>query len=304
MNIVAIVVTYNGAKFIDHCFGSLRDSKIPVHIIAIDNASTDGTVEKLRSDYPEVELIVNKKNIGFGRANNIGLKKALDDNADYIFLLNQDAWVEPDTIKELIKIQAANQHYGILSPMHYDIINKSQIDKHCSIAFSNELLSDLIHKSVLKKVYTIDSIHAAIWLISKECLQSVGGFDPIFYYREEDIDYIYRVKKKGFSFGLAPSIKSYHRGSMNRNDQITLKKQYIYLKGEKLIFFKKYLSENIIKLFFLVQIDNFFDGTKYLLKLKLKKAFIYFRIFNDIVWLFPKINDSRKKTIKNNCPFI
>ena len=77
MKIYTIVVTYNGEKWVDKCFGSLQQSNIPVHIVAIDNASTDGTIKKIKNDYPEVEIIINKKNIGFGQANNIGLQRAL-----------------------------------------------------------------------------------------------------------------------------------------------------------------------------------------------------------------------------------
>jgi N-acetylglucosaminyl-diphospho-decaprenol L-rhamnosyltransferase len=114
--IYSIVVTYNGSKWLDKCFGSLLNSTVSTKIIAIDNKSTDGTPDEIRLKFPSVEVIETGKNLGFGKANNIGLTRALNENADYVFLLNQDAWVEPDTIGKLISTQSSE--YAILSPVH------------------------------------------------------------------------------------------------------------------------------------------------------------------------------------------
>ena len=304
MLVYCIVVTYNGIKWIDKCFGSLIQSDIKMKIIAVDNGSTDGTIEKLKNDYPDVELLSVGKNIGFGKANNIGLRMAKEAKADYTLLINQDARIEPDTVYNLIKLHEQNTAIGIISPLHIDIENKLLIDKHCSITFSDKLLSDAILKNKIGNLYEIESIHAAIWLISKRCLETVGGFDPIFHYRQEDIDYINRVKRNNFLFGLAPNIKAYHRGAIRRFEKITFKKRVLYLKGEKLIMFKVHLSDPFIKLFLIAQIDCFFDSLKFLFKLKLKRALVYFVVMIDLVLLIPSIINSRKRTINDICPFL
>jgi GT2 family glycosyltransferase len=102
--IFVIIVTYKGHLWYERCFKSLRDSELPVQIIVIDNASNDGTVEYIRAHFPDIHLIESKENLGFGRANNLGMRYALDNGADYVFLLNQDAWIEPNTIGELVRI--------------------------------------------------------------------------------------------------------------------------------------------------------------------------------------------------------
>ena len=84
-----IVVTYNGSKWIDKCFGSLVNSTIPLQIFAVDNGSSDGTPDIIRSKFPSVQVIENKENLGFGQANNIGIRQAYDAGADYVFLLNR-----------------------------------------------------------------------------------------------------------------------------------------------------------------------------------------------------------------------
>ena len=117
---VAIVVTYNGEKVIERCLNGLRNSHFPVTVVIIDNASTDSTVEIVKQQFKEMTLIQSRENIGFGRANNIGLKWALENNANFVFLNNQDAWVKPETIGTAISISQSNPEYGILSPVHFN----------------------------------------------------------------------------------------------------------------------------------------------------------------------------------------
>ena len=94
--IFVIIVTYKGNQWYERCFTSLRNSEYPVQTIVIDNASNDGTVEYIRENFPEIYLIESEENLGFGRANNIGMRYALDHGCDYVFLLNQDAWIKPE----------------------------------------------------------------------------------------------------------------------------------------------------------------------------------------------------------------
>ena len=91
MKVFVIIVTYKGKRWYDRCFGSLRQSTIPLQTIVVDNASNDGTVDYIRENYPEIYLIESKENLGFGKGNNLGLRYALDHGCDYVFLLNQDA---------------------------------------------------------------------------------------------------------------------------------------------------------------------------------------------------------------------
>ncbi len=126
--VFVIVVTYNGKQWYDRCLGSLRQSEIPVQTVVIDNASNDGTVEYIRENYPEIHLIASNTNLGFGQGNNKGMRYALENDADYVFLLNQDAWIEPDTISKLLFVHKENPQYGILSPMHVNA-DKTSIEK-------------------------------------------------------------------------------------------------------------------------------------------------------------------------------
>lgn len=218
-----IIVTYKGHQWYERCFTSLRNSEYPVQTIVIDNASNDGTVEYIRENFPEIHLIESTENLGFGRANNIGMRYALDNECDYVFLLNQDAWLDsPDTLKKLVDIYNNHPEYGILSPMHLNV-NKSKLmmEQFSAQPINGKLISDLYLQS-LDDVYETTYIHAAAWLLNRKILLDIGGFDPIFFHYGEDDNYLNRAIYHGFKIGICPSTRIVHdhRDSISYNKKL------------------------------------------------------------------------------------
>lgn len=197
MNIFAIVVTYNATQWIDKCFHSLTSSSIPLQILVVDNSSTDNTPDKIREKYPEVEIKLLSENTGFAKANNIGIKHALEHNAEYVFLLNQDAWIEKNTIDVLLNTFATEKKAGVVSPVHLNGVS-SALDKKFASYVPKSLISD-IYFNKLKDLYSVSFVNAAAWLISSECIKKVGGFDTsLFVHYGEDDNYCQRVLFHGF----------------------------------------------------------------------------------------------------------
>lgn len=211
MSIFVVIVTYNGLNWLDKCIGYSLKSSIFVKVIVIDNGSTDSTVSYIRQYYPDVLLVESKANLGFAKANNIGMRRALQEGADYVFLLNQDAWLEFDTLKTLLRAASNNIQYGILSPVH---LNGSgdRLDRN----FKNYLLktSNFYDDAVIgksKDVYEIPFINAAAWLITKQCLLSVGGFDTqMFHHYGEDENYCHRVYFHSLKVGVVAHSFIFH----------------------------------------------------------------------------------------------
>lgn len=211
-NIYCIVVTYNGAAWVKKCFGSLLSCGLPVKILAVDNASSDNTVQLLRTDFATVQVIETGANLGFGKANNIGLKMALDNDADYIFLLNQDAWLQPGCIEKLISCFESNLQMGIISPVHLNAAGDN-FDKHFA-GYTNEqhcpgFVTDRFFGRE-KTLYPIQFINAAAWMLSRNTLEKVGGFDPLFPHYGEDDDYVERVKYAGLTTAICPAAFIHH----------------------------------------------------------------------------------------------
>lgn len=212
VKVCCIVVTYNGIKWVDQCFESLRHSKIPLCTIVIDNGSADGTVQKIKSDFPEVTLIESKENLGFGKANNVGIIRAFGEGADFIFLLNQDAWIKPDTIGALIAVAEEQPSAGILSPVHYQKDWKNfdiQFNRYVRPSACPGFLADF-SSGKMKAYYTCEFINAAAWLLTRECISRVGLFEPLFYLYGEDANYVQRTNFHGLNLVLVPQSSAVH----------------------------------------------------------------------------------------------
>lgn len=211
MKIYVIIVTYNGIKWIDQCVGQLRISSIPVTPIVVDNNSSDGTVAYIESTYTEAILIKSNTNLGFAKANNLGIKKAIELNCDYVFLLNQDAWIKKNTFAELLDFAMKNTEYGILSPIHLDGSGNRIDDKFSFELFTQNynFMNDLFFNR-LKEVYDCSFLNAAAWLLPSKTLKTIGGFDEFYFMYGEDTDYTKRVLYHGLKIGAVSNSKIYH----------------------------------------------------------------------------------------------
>ena len=213
--ILVIIVTYNAMPWAERCFTSLRQSAVPCDVIVIDNGSTDGSQKFIRTHFPETELVENKQNLGFGRANNIGLQKVLDEGYDYAYLLNQDAWVMPDTFERLIATSKAHPEYGVLSPMQLKADGQ-----HFEERFGRNIISrrqdtapfliDDLYFQREEAVYEVSFVMAAHWMITSKCLKTVGGFSPTFPHYGEDDNYLNRTKYWKLKIGIVPSARAVH----------------------------------------------------------------------------------------------
>lgn len=212
--VFVIIVTYKGGQWYDRCFGSLRESTIPVQTIVVDNASNDGTVEYIKEHYPEIHLIESKENLGFGRANNIAMRYALDQGCDYVFLLNQDAWIGADTLEKLVDIHQRHPEYGLLGPVQVNAERTRVLDGVIKFLVNPDnvnlnLFSDLM-MGTADEVYPVAEINAAAWLLPRHTLETVGGFDPLFLHYGEDWNYLSRVLYHKMLVGLTPGIRVVH----------------------------------------------------------------------------------------------
>ncbi len=208
--VVSVVVTHNGQDWIDQCLRSLVSSDIPVEIILVDNASTDNTLDVVNT-VTSVRCIPLQQNIGFGKANNIGISAALSLGADYVFFLNQDAGVPPGTIRHLVEEAELDSRYGVLSPVHLDDSGSALDPNFIQYVASSggDMFADLYFGRRLR-TYPVNFVNAAAWLISRRCLETVGGFDPVFFMYEEDADYCRRVLFHGFQIGIVGSCHIWH----------------------------------------------------------------------------------------------
>ena len=217
-------------QWAERCFKSLQNSTMRPDVFVVDNGSTDGTQAYIQEHYPEVIFQQSEKNLGFGKANNLGLQYALDNDYDYVYLLNQDAWVMPDTFEKLIEVSERNPSYGVLSPMQIQA-NYEHLDNHFAknvIGYSQQtepLLIDDLFFGRKNEVYEVTFVMAAHWMISRKCLEMVGGFSPTFPHYDEDDNYMGRVIYHKMKVGIVPYLSVVH----DRADRKESKEKHIYM---------------------------------------------------------------------------
>ena len=197
-----IIVTYNGEKWIRKNLQSIKHSLVPVKVLVIDNNSSDNTVSIVKS-FGDVELILMDENLGFGSANNIAIEKALEQQADYVFLLNQDTWIYPETVGNLVLAAEANPHFGIVSPLHY-ASNGMNLDTNFTTYWDRKTTS------VSNNIDEVPFVNAAAWLVPRKVIEKVGYFEPMFRHYGEDRNYANRVAYHNFKIVIAKDAKICH----------------------------------------------------------------------------------------------
>ena len=205
-DVLVIIVTYNALKWVSKCLRSVENSTHPADVVVIDNGSTDGTLPLIRTDFPQVRIVETGENLGFGAANNIGLRMALDEGYAFAYLLNQDAWLEKDTLEKLIA--AHKPDWGVLSPMQMNGHGRrdKRFDKKCGKLIDACLTG--FHTDTL--VVEVPFVMAAHWLVSRRAIETVGGFSPAFRQYGEDDNWLHRLHWHKLLCGVVPAAQAVH----------------------------------------------------------------------------------------------
>lgn len=212
VKLFVIIVTYKGKQWFDRCFASLRESTIPVQTIVVDNASNDGSVEYIKEHFPEIHLIESKVNLGFGNGNNLALKYAYEHGCDYVFLMNQDTWLDDvSTLEKLVEVARKHPEFAIISPMHMapDHQSVGMMMECGGNKYTMQIVSDL-YCGIKKEIYETNYVNATAWLLTRKTLSALGGFDPLFFHYGEDDDYLNRARFHGLKIGVCLDARIVH----------------------------------------------------------------------------------------------
>ena len=230
-SIAIIVLNWNGRDLTLDCLRSLAAVTTPhVRIILVDNASTDGSADAVREHYgSRVTLIENAQNLGFAAGNNVGIRRALDDGADFILLLNNDTVVAPDFVEHLHKPMLSSPDIGITAPKIYYAEPKNQIwfaggelsmwrgiARHTGIRETDRGQYDREHD--------IDYATGCAFLVRRAVLEKIGDLDPGYRAYFEDADFCVRARRAGFRIRYIPAAHVWHRISASTGGQLSRRK--------------------------------------------------------------------------------
>jgi len=214
MKILVVIVTYNGLRWLDRCLGSVRASEMPADLYVWDNDSTDGSADFVQGHFPEAKLVRSADNLGFAEGNNMGFRHALEKGYDYVYLLNQDAWIEPSTLGTLVAAAQACPSFGVLSPMQMTD-GFAEFDR----LFARDVLKDRPVGPDRKEPMEVRRVMAAHWLISRRCLEKVGLFSSLFPIYGNDDNYCDRVRYHCLKVGIVPAARAVHDRAFREEPQ-------------------------------------------------------------------------------------
>lgn len=257
VDLSVIVVSYNTVHLLRKMIAAVDAARhnLTIQIIVIDNASTDGSASFLRVNYPEIDLIENSTNVGFGRANNQAVLRA---RGRFILLLNTDAFVAPDTLAKTVQFMRSNPSCGVLGVRITG--NDGSPQPSCryfptpwnsflmwsglsNLFPSTQLVDDLSWDH--SEIRECDWVPGCYYLTRREVIEEVGLFDPIYFLYYEEVDHCQAVRSAGWKVVYYPFTQVIHIGGESAQNEaaLTSARQISLLQLEsELIYFRKHFG--------------------------------------------------------------
>jgi hypothetical protein len=246
-----VIVSWNTKQHLLNCISSLANQSGIKEVIVVDNGSTDGSPEAVEKQFPQVKLIRNKENLGFAKANNIGMRAS---TGRYLCLINSDVIVQNGCIEKLAEFMDANPSVGISGPKilnpdgslrvscrHFPSIwnNLCQVlgfNKLFpkSVFFSEPFMKYWAHDEMRK----VDALSGCFWMVRRKALDEVGLLDEDFFFYGEDVDWCRRFHKAGWDVVFYPQAEIIHfGGASSKNAPIRF---YLEMQKADLQYWRKH----------------------------------------------------------------
>lgn len=220
-SISVVIITYNNKELLKRCIASvlksLDNASLTGYVTVVDNNSSDGSQKLIKSNFPSINYRLNNQNLGLSKALNLGIKEKMD--SDYTLLLNDDVELFPDTISILVDtLNRFPKARGISAAL----LNPDGSPQRMKLKFFGTKKNHGTHIR-----YTHFSGTTAC-LYATEIFKELGLFDEFYFFYNEDIDFSFRMKRKGIKFVFNPEAKVIHHQSQGRSKAEKFVKPYFY----------------------------------------------------------------------------
>ncbi len=225
-----ISVNYRNAADTAVCLASLRRSMTPLYIVVVDNSPNDPDLAPLQAAYPEVKFLSAPENLGFGRGSNLGIRWALEHtNCEFVFIFNNDAAIQEDTVRQLERSMVLHPEAGILVPRivyldRPDVLwyGGGDVDWRRGSAVVPGFYGDANAALALTAREVMFATGCALF-IRRSVLEDIGGFDPRFFMYEEDVELCLRAREAGIRIRYVPHSLVLHKcqGSVQKTGRST-----------------------------------------------------------------------------------
>jgi GT2 family glycosyltransferase len=210
-HVFCVIVNWNGWADTLQCLESFNTNLYDnVSLLLVDNGSTNDSVSRIRSALPNLKIIESKANLGFGAGNNLGIRHALHNGAKYVWLLNNDTVIQPNTLTELVRVAEADSMIGAVGSVLYYLHAPDKIQAWGG-GQVNLWMGTSRHFHGPVPAEQIDFITAASVLLPANVLRQVGLFDESYFMYWEDTDLSFRIRQSGWKLGVAEKSKLLHK---------------------------------------------------------------------------------------------
>lgn len=219
--VFVILINWNQEQDVYECLDSLRKLHYSNYeVIVVDNASTDGSANRIKCKFPEIILLRNEENLGYAGGNNVGIKLALKHGAEYILLLNSDTVASKSLLSVLIEALAINKSLGIVGPAIYlynepNYLNFGVGNINRNTGFVEHFLKNgkYLPQYVGKSLIYCTFLTGCAMLIKRKVFEKVGFLDTDYFYLSEDTDFCVRAVDNNFKLAHIPKTKIWHKGA-------------------------------------------------------------------------------------------
>ncbi len=277
-------------QVLNSLFASIGNVELEVFVV--DNASKDDSIELIKKNYPDITLIENKTNVGFGRANNQVLDKL---KGEYVLLLNTDAFVQTDTLSKTLQHIQAHPTCGVLGvkllgrdgglqascryfPTPFNIFaSRLGLNRFLS---GIKLVDDVNWDP--SKTQACDWVPGCYYLVRKQVIEQVGLFDPLYFLYCEEVDHCYAAKKAGWEVTYFADASVVHIGGESAKYDNTIEQKsrqinQLRVESELLYFRKNHGIFGVLSHIFLTHLADVYDLFKYIIRMQFSRLATTFK---------------------------
>jgi len=214
-----VIVTFNACEDVERCLASVVASQptVDYEVVVVDNASTDGTVDAIRTRWPGVRLIEAGGNLGYARANNIGIRQSF---GQLVLLLNGDTVVPAGALDRLVDVLDSRPDVGVVGPRLVDARGRAELSFGNMISPWNELRQKIRARGDVERLTStardVDWVSGACLLVRRADAEAVGLLDERFFLYTEDVDFCAAVRRLGRRVLFTPAAEIVHLRGRSR----------------------------------------------------------------------------------------
>lgn len=255
-----VILNFNSFEDTEECLISLEKLDYNNYeIIIIDNSSNDNSYDKLKKRFVKYNIIKSNENLGYANGNNIGIKYALENKADYICVLNNDVIVEDDFLDKIIKVMEDDKDIGLAGPCICKYHDKNIIQAMgANINLYNGLTQgkykNYKYNDIPQKDIQVDYLGGACFVCRREVFEKIGFIPENYFLFFEETEFCYKASKRGYKLICVYESKIYHKGSSTISKYSGL--SYYFLNRNRVIFIRRnanFLEKCIFSIYIFIE---------------------------------------------------